>query len=73
MVGYVPRGIARLSGGWRAPVPDYSVPGLPPALGYLLSGALGIAVVAGITLLVGRLLGRRNHDRRETEGHDQAS
>jgi len=34
------------------PFLDYSVPGLPPWLGYVVSGALGIAVILVIGLLI---------------------
>lgn len=59
MVGYLPPGIRRLSGVWQAPIPDYSPPRLHPAVGYLVSGAVGMAAAAGLTLLLGRLLARR--------------
>lgn len=36
------------------PLKDYSVPGLPDWLGYILSGALGVAVIALIGLLLSR-------------------
>lgn len=37
-------------------LPDYSIPGAPPVVGTLLSGALGTAMVLGIGLTAGWLL-----------------
>jgi len=47
---------------FRAPLPEYTVPGLPDWLGGLISGLIGIAAVLLITLLLG---GRR------TDGNSQ--
>jgi len=66
LVGYVPAKMARLSDLWRAPLPDYALRGQDhaplPALGgsYLLSAVVGVAVVAGLTILIGKLLARRD-------------
>ncbi|MDW8060525.1 MAG: cobalt transporter CbiM [Thermomicrobium sp.] len=55
LVGYVPSGLARWEGWWRAPLPDYTVPWLPPdagfleqALAYVLSAIVGIGLVSAV-------------------------
>ena len=62
--GYVPRGLARLSGLWKALMPDYGIPGwegfFRSALGYLLSAALGVGLIAVAMLLIGKLITRRD-------------
>ena len=60
LIGYVPKGMARLSGLWHAPLPDYGTPAQPGnPVGYVLSAVIGVAVVIGVSLLVGRLLARK--------------
>ena len=64
LLGYVPRGLARLSGLWKALMPDYGIPGwegfFRSALGYLLSAALGVGLIAVAMLLIGKLITRRD-------------
>ncbi|HUT74521.1 MAG TPA: PDGLE domain-containing protein [Armatimonadota bacterium] len=66
LVGYLPAQMARLSGRWRAPLPDYALPGqenasLPALSGsYILSAVMGVAVIVAVTLLIGRVLARRD-------------
>ena len=65
LVGYAPRGLARLAGIWRAPLPDYAPAGQEKAslgrlsLSYVLSGVLGVVVVVAVTFLLGKALTRR--------------
>jgi cobalt/nickel transport system permease protein len=40
-------------------LPDYTVPGLEGILSTVVAGLLGLAVVLGVALLIGRLLARR--------------
>jgi hypothetical protein len=66
LVGFVPSKMAHLSQLWKAPLPDYALQGQEnarlPALGgsYLLSAVVGVAVVALVTILLGRVLARRD-------------
>lgn len=66
LVGYVPARLAHLAELWKAPLPDYALPGQEEAaLGglsasYILSALLGVAVVVGVTLLLGRAVARRD-------------
>ncbi len=65
-VGYAPKGLTRLSDKWHAPIPDYAhknheTSGLrQKSVDYIASAAIGIIVIAGITVLVGKVLTR--HD-----------
>ncbi len=59
MLGYVPQGLARLSDLWKAPIPDYSVPGLGEVSGYVLSAFIGMALIIIITWGIGRILGQK--------------
>ncbi len=53
LVGFVPKGLEHWAEFWRwAPMPDYSLAGLPEPLGYIIAGLLGAAVVGGLTALL---------------------
>ena len=60
--GYVPEGLKGLSGIWSAPVSDYAFSGwnkgLKGYLAYILSGIVGVALVAGLAYVLGRVLKR---------------
>ena len=65
LVGYVPAGMSRLAQSWKAPLPDYALKGQERAplhalsVSYAASAILGVALVAGITVLIGKALARR--------------
>ncbi len=65
-VGFVPRGMARSTEQWRAPVPDYAQAGRDDRpfahqnAAYILSAVVGLVVVAGIMWALGRFLSRRD-------------
>ncbi len=62
MVGYVPEGMETSGDAWRAPMPDYALPGhedasLPSSsVSYILSGVIGILCCGGAAWLAGRRL-----------------
>jgi cobalt/nickel transport protein len=65
VAGFVPEGLKRVAGIWKAPMPDYGLPsgskGLAgESIGYVLSAVIGIALVAGIMYIITKLLGRKN-------------
>ncbi len=65
MAGFVPKGMRRLIGSWKAPMTNYAVPGQGPgygggSLGYILAGVIGIAATAGLVYLLAKLLVRRD-------------
>lgn len=64
IVGYIPEGLKRLSKLWSSPVPDYTFSkwetGVKAYIGYILSGIIGVALVIGVSFLIGRFLSRKN-------------
>jgi hypothetical protein len=65
LVGYVPKGLERLSGLWPAPMPDYAFKGWGekgPAhlsFAYIISALLGTAIIFLGVLLIGKLLAKK--------------
>jgi hypothetical protein len=65
VLGYAPAGMEKTAGLWKAPLPDYALPGQEGAplsrLGasYILSALLGMGACAGGAYLLGRRLARR--------------
>jgi cobalt/nickel transport protein len=64
LVGYVPAGMERSAEMWRAPLPDYALPGADTAsaarlgLGYVFSALAGMAACAAGAYVLGRWLHR---------------
>jgi len=62
MLGYVPQGMQKLAELWQAPMPDYAFKGWDKlglgmqSFAYVISAALGIAIVVAVTMLLGKLL-----------------
>lgn len=62
LVGYVPKGLEKLSSVWNAPLPDYAFKGweekglLHLGLAYIISAAIGVLVVALTIILIGKFL-----------------
>lgn len=67
LVGYVPLGMEKLSGLWKAPIPDYvfngwEEKGLPHlSFAYIISAGAGIFVVIFVVLVIGRLLAKKGN------------
>ncbi|MFA4854883.1 MAG: PDGLE domain-containing protein [Candidatus Omnitrophota bacterium] len=65
LVGYIPKGLAKLSSLWQAPIPDYAFKGWEekglPALSfaYIISAAIGILIVVLLVLIIGKVLSRK--------------
>lgn len=65
LIGYMPKGLERLSSFWCAPIPDYVFKGWVEksigriSLAYAISGITGIAVTIGIIFLIGKFLGKK--------------
>lgn len=70
-LGYVPSGLQSLGGRFHALLQDYGVPNSPfsadakdllhQSVGYYVAAVAGIALIAGITLVVGRLVAARQN------------
>jgi len=61
LIGYVPARMGRLSSLWHAPLPDYAGPGASPLARiawYAASALVGLGLVVGLSLLLGRWLAR---------------
>jgi len=62
LVGFIPKGLERLSALWGAPVPDYAFKGWEEkglgqlSFAYIISALIGIAAVVLAALLIARLL-----------------
>ena len=67
LIGYVPAGLAKGSDRWKAPMPDYAIKGKQePSLKkqsseYIISAVLGVSVVAGVAVLLGKALAKREN------------
>jgi cobalt/nickel transport protein len=65
MLGYTPAGMEKTADLWKAPLPDYALPGQEGAplsrlsLSYILSAFLGMGSCAGGAYLIGRWLAHR--------------
>jgi hypothetical protein len=70
MLGFVPKGLEKLSALWKAPLPDYAVRGWREkgvahvSVATIISALIGVAAVVTIALLIGRLLIRKGGDKR---------
>ena len=61
LVGYVPKGLAKYSDIWKAPLPDYSCQREDPSVVhrsgfYMVSGIIGATVTYIVMLLISRLI-----------------
>jgi cobalt/nickel transport protein len=61
LLGYLPEGLRKMAGFWKAPVPDYNFGGENAAFGmqvisYIMSGIIGIAAVALVIYLITKFL-----------------
>lgn len=65
LVGYIPRGLSKLSNLWSAPFADYAFRGgqgqsvLVASFSYILSAVLGVFVCISIVLLLGKFLSKK--------------
>jgi hypothetical protein len=65
LLGYVPRGMEKMSDLWKGLIPDYSFGGDSRAgawLGYIASAFIGILLVVVASLGLGKLLTRGGRD-----------
>ena len=66
MLGFIPEGLKKVTDLWSAPVPDYNLKTLEgrglakSSLGYILSAGLGVGVIVLATLLLGKILSKKN-------------
>lgn len=66
LVGYIPKGLEKLSGLWTAPMPDYAFKGWEEkglsglSFAYIISAVIGIGSTVIAVLLIGKFLARRD-------------
>ena len=66
MTGYVPKGFQRLSALWKAPLEGYAFQGwegkdlFSTSFAYIISAIAGIAIIAGVAFLIGRVLAKEH-------------
>lgn len=65
LIGYIPQGLERLSNIWKAPLPDYAFKGWEEkglgslSFSYIISAAVGIAVIVAAVMIIGRFLAKK--------------
>jgi cobalt/nickel transport protein len=64
ITGYIPAGMKHLAERWKAPLPDYAMPGqdnglIGQSLEYIFTGIVGIAFTAGVMYILTKLLIRK--------------
>lgn len=68
MLGFIPAGLKKIADLWSAPVPDYNFKSFEEkglaysGLAYIFSGALGVGAIVLVTLLVGKILSRKDRN-----------
>ena len=66
LVGYVPQGLAKLSGLWKAPMPGYAFKGWEEkgltqlSFAYIISAIVGIGLVVVAVLFLGKVLAKKD-------------
>ena len=69
MTGYVPGGFGKLSGLWKAPMPEYAFKGWQNkglahlSAAYICSAVIGIAVIVAVSLFLGKMLAKKDENR----------
>jgi hypothetical protein len=65
LVGYIPKGLEKLSSLWSAPIPDYAFKGWEEkglgslSVAYISSAIIGILLIVCITGIIGKVLSRK--------------
>ena len=66
LVGYVPKGLAKLSSLWSAPMPDYAFKGWEEkglsrlSFAYIISAIVGIGIIVLVMIGIGKLLSKKD-------------
>jgi cobalt/nickel transport system permease protein len=61
MLGYVPKGLESMGNFWKAPLPDYTIPGVGEVPGYILSAFIGLVIVGVLVWLLARWIAHKNY------------
>jgi len=74
LVGYIPKGLEKLSDLWKAPMPDYAFKGWEEkglshlSFAYIVSAILGITIITIVVLLLGKFLSKKEDYEKNQEG-----
>ncbi|MBN1548542.1 MAG: hypothetical protein JW902_17975 [Syntrophaceae bacterium] len=66
LIGYIPRGLEKLSSFWSAPIPDYAFQGWEEkglqylSFAYIVSAIVGIGISIFAVYVIGKYLTRKN-------------
>ena len=67
LVGYVPKGLEKLSSLWNPPMPDYAFKGWEEkglthlSFAYIISGIVGVIIIVIVALLIGKILSKKGN------------
>jgi hypothetical protein len=65
LAGYIPGGFEKLSGLWKAPIPEYAFKGWKEkglshlSFAYIISAVVGIGITVIVVLLIGKFLTKK--------------
>lgn len=65
LVGYIPRGLEKISNLWNAPFPNYIFKGWEEkplghlSLAYILSAIIGVIICVSVVLILGKFLSKK--------------
>ena len=65
LVGYIPKGLDKLSNFWSAPIPDYAFKGWEEkplaslSLAYIFSAVIGVLICVGVVIILGKFLSKK--------------
>jgi uncharacterized protein YacL len=65
LVGYIPKGLAKLSSFWSAPMPDYAFKGWEEkgfshlSIAYIISAIIGVIIIVIVALSIGKILSKK--------------
>ena len=64
ITGYIPEGLKKLSGLWKAPIPAYEFAGwkglFKGSAAYIISGVIGVGLVVLVSILIEKFIARKN-------------
>jgi cobalt/nickel transport protein len=69
LIGYLPKGLEKLSSLWSAPLPDYAFKGgghfglKQLSFAYIVSAVVGIGLCVGVAFLLGKALSKKEQKR----------
>jgi uncharacterized membrane protein len=74
LIGYIPKGLEKLSSIWNAPIPDYAFKGWENlgvkhlSLAYILSAIIGIGFCVVLSYILGKILSNKEKRFEEKKG-----